>query len=566
MNFFYEKIKFRSKLFSTIIFISLFIGNYLIGADQKKAVSEYLFLQQFNDMCMIAPMINLKLLEKYLKISPTLENLPESAWLTRQQWFGEAHQYLYAWHNAFDGVNKKGGLIQFKKYLKEAIEHGPVTPHFYDKKNNFLFDKITGNQGYLNIPVLAKFAMTPYFFIDQNAMSALNIKVTDELIPMDGFYVPFVKTKDKKYRIYSQDKQIFEESIMPKPNKVGEFFYPDSTLSCVMNRPKIGNLGFDEIAYSYYPLGRGFINSEKAYFPYMIGLAKLIFLTLGIDNNNNQITEESSLYDVCKDIKNIVQLYKEHNPWSDEFFDKEKFLQYKLAEMFKKDPELFAQAKVVVDISPFKQWNIYETFIEKIKKQEIYKANKTPYEYEKVKDYLLGDEQALAYFFTQNIRFLWYGTLNEKAFYEYTVPVFSILENSFVPEFFSKNIAYSFTSYVENAFKKQEYSGSLISFIEVWNIIVEEFKKFNRKHWVSFDAHGWVVSFDDELIEMQKRAIEKFSEPEGKKKNRLYLLKSLGCAGIESSHSAFFNSFYKRQQKQSLPKNKLQKSVGVVNS
>jgi hypothetical protein len=136
-------------------------NNNLLAASQKP-VSEHLFLQQFNDMCMIAPMINLKLLEQYLKISPKLTNLPESAWLTRRQWLGEADRYLYAWHKSFDHVNKfeendfKPEKLQ--EYLRSAIEHGLVTPHFYDKKGDFLFKNITGYRGYFNIPMLAEFA------------------------------------------------------------------------------------------------------------------------------------------------------------------------------------------------------------------------------------------------------------------------------------------------------------------------------------------------------------------------------------------------------------------------
>ncbi len=518
-------------------------------------VAEYLFLQQFNDMCMIAPMINLKRLEEYQKTAPTLQDLPDNKWLNRRQWFGEGHKYLYAWHKAFDKVNSP--LLESRpenliRYLQNAIKNGPVTPHYYNTDGTFLFNKIQGYWGYLHIPTLAHFAYVPYFFIDQDAMRKLNIKVTDELTPDGGFFAPLAKIKDGKYFIYNLETQQFEETQIPQINQYGNFKFNGEF--CYMQILKKNNLGFTEIS-RIYTIGKGFKITksdpeQSAYVPYMLGLSKLMFLTLGIDEKNKLVNEESALHAVCIDIQTIVQEDQTNNPWSKGYFNTDNFLQYQLAEMFIKDNKLFEQAKAIINISPLKQWETYTKFIQDVKDKKIYKADKTPYVYNEIKDFLLGDEQALAYFFMQNIRLLWYGTINEQAYYEYTVPFVSLTENRFFPTYFSEYIPYSFANFKKEAFRKKQVNDESISFIDIWKIIVKNFKSHDRKHWISFDAHGWVISFDQTLINLQKEAIEKLPEGEAQKKSRLNLLQELGCTGIESSHSSIFNSFYKRERRQ----------------
>lgn len=530
-------VKNNKMLLSLILVFFMTMGNVVYS------VARYLFLQQFNDMCLAAPMINLKLLEDLLHKYPDITKIPDDAWLTRRQWFGEEFKYLHAWHKAFDKANTSDAP-HFNKYMQEGVRNGPVAPHYYDQQGNLLLKNMMEPGSGIDAGMAFTW-VSSYFFIDANFISLLNVGGSNGIVPRVGLFVPFVKEKEtENYLLYNASTRIFETLKHAGENFLYMSGFFDRKQRYDMLSLGKNNLGFDEIAYATNPLGRGFRFKSKCYVPYTFGLAKLMFLTLGIDENNQPLTASSDQFGVSQELQLLVREDVEFNPWSPRFFDKENFIQYKLAEMFINDPALFAQAQEVVDILPFKLWENYKVFLESIKKRTLYRFNRRAYDYNQVKQYFLGDEQALAYFFTQQVRQLWYGTLNEEIFNNYVNQAWSVLEKYGISNDAVQHDRL-FTGLVTCALLKKTIGSEELSFLDVWRRIVEKFKQCDRKHWVSFDGHGWVISFDKQLIALQKRAINNLLESEEKKQERLELLHALRCTGIESSHSTELNSFYK---------------------
>ena len=82
------------------------------------------------------------------------------------------------------------------------------------------------------------------------------------------------------------------------------------------------------------------------------------------------------------------------------------------------------------------------------------------------------------------------------------------------------------------------------SFITVWHRILDAVReRSTRKYWVSFEGHGWVVILDQRLINLQKAVMYQRKLPN--LEHKLMVLNAISCVGIESSHSANLNSFYK---------------------
>lgn len=584
-----------------------------ISQVQQDRSGRYLFLQQINDMCMIAPMINLKkleyLLDKYSTQEDTqnlaswLKRIPKSEWFSKRQWFGLAHPYLIAWHGGFDGVNyyynfnslnnETPKAPALRKYCEQALTKAPITPHFYNQNGQFLFhaqfwfgkakkerfrEKLLGVP-HIDLASFRNFAYTPYFFIDRQAMLELKLyKISEELVPRGGLLIPIGQDANNDYWFFNNQSKFFEKTDLLKLNENLESFdVPDKNAYSYLLGHKL--LGFDAV-FLNLRYARGFYDPEKSsydentnsFFPYMNGLYKMMLLSLGLDENNNDLKADDTHYTVYKELERISNEKEDINPWSKKYFNKENFLQYHLAEIFKQNKELFEQLKQTIDFSDLKAWKLYTKFLDGTAKQDgsrqaqIFRSRnkeKTQgtdaYVYEDVLKYIPGPEQEIACILMNYIRLLWYGTLSEKAFYNFTVPLAMTTGSAFVNEVFIANLQSLFTNFtrwrwtdfVEGAYQKQTVtldSGSKdVSFLDTWKEIIEALKnRSNRLNWVSFDHHGWVISFDKRLVDLQKDAMRSDRTLDDLDK-KLQLLDNLGCTGIESSHSSLFNSFYKQK-------------------
>jgi hypothetical protein len=177
---------------------------------------------------------------------------------------------------------------------------------------------------------------------------------------------------------------------------------------------------------------------------------KIMFLTLGIDADNNVITEGHPQYEVHQELVKLVS--DKENVWNSNNFNKDMLLQFQIAEMFKKDPNLYEAAKQVVD-STIGLWKNYKN----LKGGKYYNQNKE----------------------------------NAKLFHRY-------IKKKLTSQ---KTIRYPDHSPLSG------YRPGKASFMDVWSEIKVQLKgQTKRLDFISFDDHGWVISFDPAVIEEQRQS------------------------------------------------------------
>jgi hypothetical protein len=445
--------------------------------------------------------------------------------LTKRQWFGESHRYFFTWRKF---------IIQFirtsigKNFLHDAAENGLVSPRFYTKKGAWLCSSE------LNC---LKF---PYFFVDMQMAGEMLDASTSFFVPIGRDQNTNQTPESSPERIYNSTSKTFEpfaEAMLDEP----QFSYIKASLQPYQpqEQPATNHdfargklaLGFSELRIPHYD----WLETFEGKMPYELGFLKLMLLTLGINNENEVLSESKQEYPIYTTIKKLVDSEKESNPWSSTFFKKEQFLQYALAQVFKNNPKLYQEAAQVVDITGLHLWQTYESITNG--SLILYKDPEgTPYSQKELKRFLPGPHQTLAYFFMQALHLLWYGATSKKASAYYqsagVQPSPTNIERIWL---WWKRL--NFSSIKQTA--EKEINGT--SFFSLWNALKRELTRAYpiTKDWVSFDGHGWVITFDPLLIAQQRKiARERSCDYE--------LLDKLGFAGIESWLGHELEVFYKK--------------------
>jgi len=553
---------------SRIVFVSILMMLQLPcakTAQPEEAHSRYLFLQQLNDMCTIAPMFNWDRLQKLKEKKPDgamLLDASEFA-LTRQQWFGESYQYFFAWRKCLTlFMQSEAGSA----YLTGAANDGFVTPHFYLKKG----DKyIKADSDFIE--------KIPYFFADLNFQGGVDSSTF--------FRVPIVHEKivhkeacnsvdedPNGWLVYNQETKRFEQFTKQRINDEPYFASIKASLlpKLIEERAPLpificvtfseGQIGFNSFVMPHQDWTTAYAQKagDRGKMPYCLGFLRLMFLALGLNNANNPMEANDVDYPACEGLRGLIAHDKQHNPWSEQFFQKDYFLQYAIAEIFKSNEELRCKAECTVDFTGAGYWPTYFNLV--TGQLKLYKNEQggkyNPHEFNR---YLPGREQALAYFFTQALRYLWYGAASKNA-----AAFYKSLQLQNVPLILRwwKNVNFSKIKRKATAKRKvslEKNKDIKISFLDVWSEIkIELMKKTDPQKpdqkitdWVSFDDHGWVVSFDQDLIDWQALVARHTNGCDE------VFLDKLGFAGIESWMSRELEVFYKNPDKHPRPKNEV---------
>lgn len=522
--------------------------------------AEYLFLQQVNDLCMLAPMVSLHRLEALLAAYGSLPAVPDREWRTRRQWFGKEVRYLDAWYRAIERVNHPdtAEIVELRRYAAQALAEAPVTPHFYDAAGRHYFSgEAAPRFGLRSLRRLVDFAMTPFLFIDLPAFAAVRVPFAGQLLPRMGIQIPICRARrGAPLQVFNQDTEAYEPLLSEPAGAALDLRAArtargglDSAAYAGLSRwgevrleaPAGRTLGFATIARAPR-FGRGMLLDAAAavpYAPYMAGLYKLMLHTAGVDERNQDLTPDHPLHRAHLGLRAVHDEEPEWNPWSARYLRKEAFLQHQVAALLIDDPALRLQAEAAVDFSAYAPYRAYTGFLQAVADGRVYRdrAGRSPYTLAQVTPYLPGPEQQLSLALTNLLRLLWYGTLDEAAFHRYTAPRIGLLLSPLTGGF-----RWTFAAFAAAA--QRRVGGP--SFVEVWQQLRARLRRRPRRHFFSFDYHGWVVSLDDQLIALQRASMQRAGWPRRVLGARLALLEALGVTGIDSSHSRRLSSFYKR--------------------
>jgi hypothetical protein len=546
----------------------------LEASKKPQKIQEYGVYQQFNDGCMWAPMYNRILVQEYVSQQYDDKNLQ---WRNRKEWLGEGIKYDITWRASFlraDYERANQALAPLSNYLDELIKNGPTMPHFYsDNKGIFSVNAWTTGP-------LIDFASLPFLLIDVDAIADKKVmiggvipyKLSDIFagdVAAFNTIAPCAGKQEKNDLVierYNAKTAQYEKSLVgnlrDKKEALDRFSSKAKPYCCELldayapytqswglgscekqvdvwaqKKPVFGSWQF---LSTIWPLSMGYQslfekNIWHQFVPYCQGLYKLMLLTLGLDSQNNPVVVDGkrnnhvadgeqvadvmiALHGLCNDGKNAP-----NHPWRDAWFKKEFFLQYALAEILKEDGALKQKVAAVVDRLLFTHWKMYQ----KVLAGNYYTASGKQMIKNNVQRYIVGEEQLLAYALTEHVRLLWYGALSREAFNEAeSIP--KAIQEAFGLTF--KALVSRVHNPVVCTLKLEGKKRAMkVSFLGVWQEVLAKlgndgrFK--NTKNWISFDAHGWVVSTDPELIKKQN------SVPGIHNKK---LLEDLGIAGFDS--------------------------------
>lgn len=547
--------------------------------------ARYYFHQQINDMCMIAPMLNLKILELMENKDGTYD-LSKVSNYSRREWMALNIPYLFKWHGILESLNHPLGQMQHPYIIRMvecAKKYGPVFPHFYDKDGYSLLSTSFRD-------AIAETLLTPYLLIDFQAIQRFKFTIfgvpiisMGALGPALGLYLPIFKEKNKiNFEIsavtgeYPHQKVAFE-SCGNFADKIDLSQFNDPRylgLNALTNLSieKVNFLGLDkivrttEIARGYlsdeiivgksssrndkYEVGEDIVQPQKSEFvTFALGLYKLMLVTLGITDvaesyadifensaeKNLVSMQEEEIIRVKSKAAEELQNYLEKdpsNPWNPTYFSKENFLQHAVAQILKEDSELYEEAKIVNDFY-FYLWGTYNKYLRLIANGECFNYAQQRYYVSLAKHFLPSEEYAMAYGLTQNAWLLSIGAINSNAFYKALTNDTGSYRGMLVGAFWS--------SFKNNAYEQKNIpqTDKFLSYMDVWKKITKKLiEKYGHKNWISFSGHGMIISFNDDLIQKQKAV--KNEDPD--------LLNELRFTIIDSWLGSELNTFYKTYQ------------------
>jgi hypothetical protein len=542
----------------------------------------YFFHQQINDMCMIAPMLNLKILELMDNGDGTYD-LNKVSNYSRREWMALNIPYLLKWHGIIENLNHPLGKKQYPglvQLIESAKRYGPVFPHFYDENGDSLLSTDMRD-------AVAETLQAPYLLIDYAAIHRFKFTIfgvpvisMGDLSPALGLYLPIFKQKNKSnFEIaavtgeYPHQKVAFDScGNLSQKIDLSQFSSPQylgmnalSNLSVV----NVNFLGLDKILKTT-GIGRGYLSDEimknkqlsrehtfevgediiqstqSEFLTFSIGLYKLMLVTLGITDRPISYVDtfanfeeeyrvrmqEEKLTTITSDAAKELYSYIEQdpsNPWHPTYFSKENFLQHAIAQILKDDPVLYEEAKVVNDFY-FRLWGTYNKYLGLMADGDCFNYLHERYYISLAKYFLPSEEYAMAYSLTQNAWLLSIGAINSSAFYKALTNGTGSFRGLLIGAIWSyfKDGAYSQKNIPE--------TDKILSYMDIWKKITKKLtEKYGPKNWISFSGHGMIISFNNDLINKQKA--QKNEDP--------ILLDDLGFAIIDSWLGSELNTFYK---------------------
>lgn len=444
----------------------------------------YAFSQQSNPTCHLDMWANFHRLQLCRKRDASLNTclLQDSDHISHREWLGKSFIDYSKWLQA-------KFQPKIKEYFQTSLLEAPLYPDSFNAKNkNYI-------QSLLHPFEQAESAVFSPYFMKEATASELSY-----LLPIyeeAGLYYCFDSDVGHYTPVVNCVSLRSLNSLLTPGQKKS---LPEYFESLKLQKGE-GRRAFIRALDSEISVGGKFVPRE-------IGIYKLMLLNLGLGSDNLPLDETHSDFEVSKDLQHYMQTA--NTPWSPAICKKEHLIEYAIADIFKRDRNLFEAVKKRVDFY-FKVWSRYE--------------NETKLKNRNVNRFLPGQEQMLAFCLMKNIQYLWVKSISSVAFCHHLgLPSLA----RFIPYIVGPS------KYRQAAYNKQDN----LSFIELWKLVKAnlQMKYPEKKDWVSFSGHGMVLSMDPDLIKLQNQ----------RNISDLPLAKDLGIACIDSQHGKAMDVFYKK--------------------
>ena len=490
-----------------------------------KKPSWYLFPQQARDTtCHCLIIFNFMLLKKIKA------GIVKYGWLSQEDWIGITFSGIVAWQQAMERLTnpKEGEDNAFSNYQKNIFQNGIHLDQIYTKSGRKYY------KSELNpLKNLQKIWLSPYHFVDTRN----HPDVLEKTLPLysDGEN-EFIFDVDKNCYQKLEPALLGTSSIDPDKYIIylsgsNKMFSLSEKYRQYLQLPNYSCLTAYELTssnscnfkfgYKYQFLPEQ--AKDNVYFH--VGLFQLLNLAMGIDSENNIINQQHELYPVYQNLRQEMTKSQE-NPWGFDEFSANNSLEYHVAEIFKNNPE-FMQEVIDVNNYPFNTFEHYEE-LDNLYDNKNRKTRKSLIDKKKL---LPCKEQMLAYSFSQALLVVWAAAVSEESLY-------AVLE---LPTILRPILYFANHNYQKNIFRAV-YNNKLgininntKSFMSVWQKIRLILQAKGIEELFSFDGHGVVISFSENLITMQNENMS-IDYPD--------IMKDLNFAVVDSLYSDKVKPWY----------------------
>lgn len=250
---------------------------------------------------------------------------------------------------------------------------------------------------------------------------------------------------------------------------------------------------------------------------YHFGLYRLALMAAKV-NKNNDIVEDTATDTEAQEILQFNRAIKEKpNPWQKIDQKLDNFIEYRVANLFKHNPELKDKAIAVTDVF-FKAFGFYQDAI------DMGLGGK-------MRD-LPGEDQMLAYYFCQSLRKLSAGSVSAEALIEVLElnPSEARMFNLYL---LARGNAWGLRAYLRRKYyeEKTMSDNSKVSYNSVWQEVKSSLALADGTDMVSLSGHGAVLSFDSSPLRAQQ-----FQDRQ--------MANDLGFVTIDSSYAKGLKPFY----------------------
>lgn len=475
----------------------------------SKNKSLYLFPQQGEDSaCHCYPWFNLEYLPVFRK---NLAN-NNADWRSHEYWTAYTFEGIAGWQMAMERLTNPEYLADksFANWQNNLLDKGISLENMYTKSGKKYYSSSINP-----LKNMQRFWLAPYNFVNATEHPKAVQKTLPIYLEDNNLYFYDYKI-EQKIKLEQTEDTLYKTYLVLNEKK----YLIDEEYLNFLNIPNGSEIYLNKrfCSYQYLPEQA----KENIYFH--VGLYQLMLLALGVDNNNEEIHSAHELYDAFRNFDFEMGKYK-NNPWKLKSFKKENLLEYNVTNIFKEYPELMDEA-IVTSKCFFNTYEHYE------KLSELTDSNKCSLEFRK--QYLPGKEQILAYSFVQSLRISWAAAVSNKAFNAVLEIPKIIIPLTHLPGFSNER------KVLKNIYKQYDINGEKISFIDTWQKIKAKLKQKHgfEKDYVSFDGHGVVLSFAEDLKQISSKMKVKCKKT----------IQNLDFTIIDSLYSKAVEPFYRSQK------------------
>lgn len=535
---------------ASFIFALLMIGCLSSTADasayssNEKRPNVYSVLQQQGPTCPFIPWVNLKLIKDIRENNDGKINLENAPFFTKLQSYARFLPQIVTYDRAMDTLrqNEDGAYSLYETQLRNQGIH--ENARFSSKGKPI--DEI--DSFFSPLDKARRLDYTPYNIKHvPDGFSLRWLPIIHD--PEDGDIYFYDYKENEKQKLSVTDKYSSQTKYLCKTK---DYVVVGNPVIYHFTEEQIGLMGFnpDQFEKLEIQYGQSLMGSQTGYYLfnstsdeycqkifYDVGSYQHLLFALGLDKNNKSFDDSSVHYQAHQEFKQTMDA-NPLNPLAN--IRKEDFFEYHLANIFLQNADLKEAAKVVLSKSCNKTWKFYE------KSSQYYDSHDSSSgtQFKDKQDFLPGEEQMLAYFFSKEMRLLWSASIGDDAVMatteldqdlgSTTLSIIKLFVNS--------------KTLLKDAQKKRTIPNvGKRSLLGVWGEIVSKFETIQENElngqidFVTFSGHGCVVSFDSKLINMQTFQDKKTA-------------KKIGFTQWEQLYDKALNPFYRfKEQSEPLP-------------